>query len=620
MKINFIQGTVVAPLTSGVPDFLVYNPGNDTITINVGTTLVRVTAAYGDANYLHEERVNSTSAWGPFNRNLAWGSDPGAFTAYLYWDFNLSTGQVTSGFTPFPQVTSYTAPVSPGVSQHWFNKYTNQMSYWDGAAWRPCIRVFVGYWNDGLQVITEYPLGSQVGVTFSGDQSTWPDHGFILFGLDQKGIRYSDSTFVTTTSAVQTFHGSFSSPIRLELANSTALAAEAIPAFTAISNVGDGTVQLAYSSEAGKGAIGISMVDVAQGGVVDIVSRGIVYNDQWSWDYTLGQYLFLQDFGLLTQTRPSNGNVQQVGSIIDPHTVLIDVTSPISITSGGGADATLTNSVTVIGTSVGAIDSGYVFAEGTTFTQFVELISQKAIPPSYTTPSVTLGSSPSPGTVEIGTVENITLNDSYNAGNGGVVIYSHLTKNSSLISTAFPYTDTGVVMTDAPIVYQAQVSYAGGPTLNNNMGSPDPTGKILAGIATSNNLSFVGSRAAFYGTPSAAPTTSAEVRVLGTSSFNTGNNSGVDSNGSPLTGSPVPNFTITIPSGSTHVVFAYPATSRPVASVLYEELSYSQVKANFVLTTVTVEGANGYAGIVYNVYTYTPVEPFAVTNHYQVFI
>jgi hypothetical protein len=75
-----------------------------------------------------------------------------------------------------------------------------------------------------------------------------------------------------------------------------------------------------------------------------------------------------------------------------------------------------------------------------------------------------------------------------------------------------------------------------------------------------------------------------------------------------------------VPVGAARVVFAYPATSRSVASVKLQELSDSEVKSNFVETSVSVQGANGSAAVTYRVFTYTPVEPFAIVNNYKVFI
>jgi hypothetical protein len=321
-------------------------------------------------------------------------------------------------------------------------------------------------------------------------------------------------------------------------------------------------------------------------------------------------------------------NVAEFGTLSNVHiaggfngaSIVTDGLGNLTWGAGGGGGAMLGNAVPIIGTSVGAKDAGYVFAQGTTFEEFVVLISQKTIPPTYYTPSLSVSGSPSPTNTEIGTTLTVTISGSYNAGSGGAITATRVYNNGVEEASAFPYADAGFVATGTPVTYNAQIDYAQGPILNDSLGTPYPSGRINAGTASSNTLSYTGIRMTFYGTPVATPTTSADVRALGTSTFTTANNADVDASGTNLTGSPTPSFTITIPIGATRVCFAYPATSRVVASVRYQELSDSEVKGNFTETSISVAGAASYAGIAYRVFTYVPVEPFSVVNHYKVFI
>lgn len=296
----------------------------------------------------------------------------------------------------------------------------------------------------------------------------------------------------------------------------------------------------------------------------------------------------------------------------------VDGTGEVTINSGGGG--TLISNVEVIGTSVGAVDAGYTFPAGMTFTEFVEVIAQKTIAPTYTAPTVTIAGNPAPGSIEIGAILSIIFSRTFVQNDAGSLTASRLYKDSVQISAGFPYTDTGVQVVSTPIVYNAQVDYAQGPIKNNNMGMPDPTGRIEAGTIGSNSLSYVGLRKSFYGSPASTPVSSADVRAMSDSTFTTADNPDVDASGQNLVPAPTPSFTITIPVGATRVVFAYPATSRAVASVRYQELAFTEVKGNFTQTTVSVTGANSYSATSYRVYTYVPVEPFSVENHYQVFI
>jgi hypothetical protein len=340
MKFNFRQGIQHAPLTAGHPSFLTYNPGVNTVGISIGVDLVRVTAAYGDYNYIIEERENASESWGPFVWNTAWGPEPvGNYTLYLYWDINRATGIPSRGFTPRAPLFGE-EPVSPAVDQHWFDTATNTMKVWDGSVWRKVIRVFAASFTTGTTTITEYDLGSQVGITTEiEDVNFWYDHGYILFGADQKGIRYNDTNFVTTATQVMTRHGSFSSPIRLELLNSTVLAAEPIPAFYAVSNTGTGTVQLANGTYVLKRPVGVTLHDVNPGDPVDIVTSGIIYNDQWNWDTSSGEKdIYCGATGELFQGPVTFTNgAARVGTILSPQTILVDI-DLYAIGGGGPVD------------------------------------------------------------------------------------------------------------------------------------------------------------------------------------------------------------------------------------------------------------------------------------------
>ena len=357
MKYNFRQGIQHAPSTAGHPSFLTYNPGVNTVGISIGVDLVRATAAYGDYNYLIEERENASESWGPFDWNLAWGPEPvGNYTLYLYWDINRATGIPSRGFTPRAPLFGQ-EPVSPAVDQHWFDTATNTMKVWDGSVWRKVIRVFAASFTTGTTTITEYELGSQVGITNEiEDVNFWYDHGYILFGADQKGIRYNDTNFVTTATQVMTHHGSFSSPLRLELLNSTVLAVEPIPAFYAVSNTGNGTVQLANGLYVEKRPIGVTLRDVNPGEPVDIVTSGIVYNDQWNWNVVEGKDIYCGETGALVQGPVTFTNgAARVGTILGPQTILVNIHL---YAIGGGSSPTTADSLFTF--QVGVPDNGHI--------------------------------------------------------------------------------------------------------------------------------------------------------------------------------------------------------------------------------------------------------------------
>ena len=122
-------------------------------------------------------------------------------------------------------------------------------------------------------------------------------------------------------------------------------------------------------------------------------------------------------------------------------------------------------------------------------------------------------------------------------------------------------------------------------------------------VTIERKVSFV--RKGFYGTSSASTTpvaTSSDVRALSGSILD------------PKAGS---TFTLNIPTGATLVTIAVPS-ARTLSSVVYVEGMNSDVKDTFTPSIVNVEGANGYTGIDYTVYSYIPAIPFPNNATYKV--
>ena len=79
-------------------------------------------------------------------------------------------------------------------------------------------------------------------------------------------------------------------------------------------------------------------------------------------------------------------------------------------------------------------------------------------------------------------------------------------------------------------------------------------------------------------------------------------------------------YTITVPAGTLRVILAYPATIGAVASITSAEEFGSEIKDSFVLSTASVEGANSYTGINYNVYVKDLASPQVNATTYSVTI
>ena len=340
MRLNFRQGIVQALAISGQPAFLTYSSLNNSITINITTTRVIVSAAYKDDNYLTEQRETIVNAWGPLTWLVdSWGPQIANPTYYLYWDWNIGTGLVTRSYTPWAPVFS-AAPLHPSVDQHWFDYIDNVMKVWDGSMWIPTIRVFAGSVaideNLHTGTITHNPLGSQVELSYPGSLPGIVEAGWVIYGMDMKAIRTSTGQLFTSVTNSNTYHGSFSSPIKLELLSSQARAEEPIPAFYAVSNTGDGRLVLADNLDINRSPIGIIDQDLIPGESAEIISYGLVYNDQWQWDPTLGKNLYCGADGVLVQGFPQSAGIL-IGWIIDVNSALIDINSVGAAGPAGGS-------------------------------------------------------------------------------------------------------------------------------------------------------------------------------------------------------------------------------------------------------------------------------------------
>jgi len=287
------------------------------------------------------------------------------------------------------------------------------MKVWNGSFWNPVIRVFAGSVaideNLHTGVITHYPIGSQVNISYvyppstsfkplasltsnsgiatatlevenstlvtgnyvtisgadqadyngtfqiivvnstaftftvpnspvspatgtllyarsTGVLTNFVEAGWVVYGMDMKAIKTSEGQLFTSVDNVNTYHGSFTSPIKLELLSSQAIADEPIPAFYAISNTGDGRLILADNLDVERRPIGIVLQDLLPGESAEIISNGVVYNDQWMWDSTLGKNIYCGTDGLLVQGFPNAEPTNiKLGSIIDLHSILIDI-------------------------------------------------------------------------------------------------------------------------------------------------------------------------------------------------------------------------------------------------------------------------------------------------------
>jgi hypothetical protein len=213
------------------PLFLQKNQ-NGNINLDVLSEYIIISFAHGNANYLYEERIPVANAWAGFTQTTGkmW---------FLYWDINTATGEMTRGFTDMEPKFGVTPPSEPGVGQMWFDLNTNFNKVWNGRAWVVCIRVIAGVYVNGAIIQYPYSIGSQVGL------NTEVDAGYILFGMDQKGIKFRDGEFLTSQSEITLNFGRFTSPMTMEANSTWAVSTEPIPKYALVRISGENKIGLA---------------------------------------------------------------------------------------------------------------------------------------------------------------------------------------------------------------------------------------------------------------------------------------------------------------------------------------------------------------------------------------
>lgn len=270
-------------------------------------------------------------------------------------------------------------------------------------------------------------------------------------------------------------------------------------------------------------------------------------------------------------------------------------TSTLIKKGGASSGAIIDPSITLSGTSYGNYNDGDTIAAGTSIQEVLENMMIKTIYP-------TMDLTPNSQYAEVGTEIFFDLVSSFSQNDAGSITQYTLEKtynsiDSSLVDnpTIVLYSDssTDQILLGDELSYTAKVYYGA-------------SSKVAAGNIEDTTV-ITGARAYFYGgdTSISAPISSVEVRSLSNSGLN------------PQNGT---TFSISIPAGATRVSFAYPDTLQAVSTVKYAELGNGEVKDTFSLSTVSVEGANGFTGIDYKVYTYLPAVAFGDSATYNVTI
>lgn len=127
-------------------------------------------------------------------------------------------------------------------------------------------------------------------------------------------------------------------------------------------------------------------------------------------------------------------------------------------------------------------------------------VLRKATPPTYNLPTSLLTGAPAPAVVEVGTALAIAFVIGYTQNDGGAQTAKSMTKNGvALVADGNGAYADNITAGLSAISYRATVAYAQGAIKNNSLGTPDASGRVGAGSALSNTLSYQGSYKVFFG-------------------------------------------------------------------------------------------------------------------------
>lgn len=330
MQLSFRQGIIRYQTTLQGPQWLLKTSMSGTsVDLNANGEPTVMTFAHYGANYVMEENHTVVGAWG----SGAVGSTNGPLapnvTQYLYWDVDLATGALTRGWTLLAPITNGTAPVNPVNDQHWFDSVNTRMRVWrqNGSApgmWQDKIRLFAGTYLSNA-ILVPSPLGSQVGITgtFTG--------GNLILGINNVPLKQSDGTFATTASSliIQQTSGQ---NVQFDMVLTYGQSIEDIPAFYLVAYQPNKTIKLASSNSVTSFVHGVVIEDLYQNEPGQIISNGVVRNDQWSWPTSsIGAPLFCGPSGQLQLTPPPVGFVQQVGTVYDIDSIYMNLFPPVRL-------------------------------------------------------------------------------------------------------------------------------------------------------------------------------------------------------------------------------------------------------------------------------------------------
>lgn len=268
----------------------------------------------------------------------------------------------------------------------------------------------------------------------------------------------------------------------------------------------------------------------------------------------------------------------------------------------------LSSSITLSlsGKNFGGIADGTTFERGTTLQKVLESLMRKEEDASISKqPYVTVSIDPNQ-TVECGTQITPTVTTSFDKGeykfgpDTGITVsgFTLKQKNGSLGEETLidnegeirQYTtEVPVSVEEGDYTFTVQVSHSEGVPANSSFGIPNDGTKIAQGTVSA-TTTVVGQRQLFYVSDTASDKVEDSSAVRNLAFKKLGPTKGMT-------------FDIEIPQGAKRVIIAYPASIGELSTIVQDSTGMSIIRS-FVKEIVSVEGANAYKAVDYNIYTY----------------
>ena len=97
----------------------------------------------------------------------AWQNLPSSSTVYLYVEYNVSTKQLSFGYTQNQDTYSYNEPAAKKAGDCWYDMKSQNMKVFDGQVWQVTRRIFFAMAkvsSDGFVTVTPYTVVSRVRI------------------------------------------------------------------------------------------------------------------------------------------------------------------------------------------------------------------------------------------------------------------------------------------------------------------------------------------------------------------------------------------------------------------------------------------------------------------------